>query len=210
MKKNNRKTLTERQKRAMKTRKALLDSALRLFNEKGFDEVHIEEIAKEAGTSKGSFYTYFKSKDAVFLEKYKEIDEFYLNVFNKLPKEMSSPEKIRVLLSEGINLFLELGHEFVTIVAKSQLDTNMPPYVFSSDRTINQLIFKIVEEGQAREQIRNDLTETEIADMIICFYRGIYIEWCYFNGNFDIFNKGNQYIDLFINGVLKKKKNSLT
>ncbi|WP_078427673.1 TetR/AcrR family transcriptional regulator [Alkalihalobacterium alkalinitrilicum] len=206
MMKNNHKTLTARQKQALKTRKALLDSALRLFKEKGFDEVHVEEIAKEAGTSKGSFYTYFKSKDAVILEQYKDIDETYLSVYHKLPKDMLATEKIRVILSEGINIFIDLGFEFVTIVAKSQLDPKTTPYIFTGDRTVNQLILQIVTEGQARGEIRDDMTNEEVAEMILCFYRGIYIEWCYFSGNFDILSKGNQYIDFFIDIIANKDK----
>jgi TetR/AcrR family transcriptional regulator, fatty acid metabolism regulator protein len=199
------KKLTERQKQALKTRKALLESALKLFKAKGFDDVTIEEITRGAGTSKGSFYTYFKSKDAVILEQYKEIDDYYKTVYENLPKNLSAPEQIRALLSKGINLFLEFGYEFVTIVAKNQLATKALPHIFSGDRVLNQLILKVVTEGQKRGEVRDDLSEKEITDMILCYYRGLYIEWCYFNGNFDILNKGNQYLNLFIDDVLKHK-----
>jgi TetR/AcrR family transcriptional regulator, fatty acid metabolism regulator protein len=201
------KKLTVRQKQALKTRKALLESALKLFKEKDFDDVTVEEITQGAGTSKGSFYTYFKSKDAVILEQYKEIDEFYKIVYENLPKNLPAPEQIRVLLSEGINLFLKFGYEFVTIVAKNQLATKALPHIFSGDRVLNRLILKIVSEGQIRGEIREDLSEMEITDMILCYYRGLYIEWCYFNGEFDILNKGNQYLNLFIDDVLKQNVN---
>ncbi|SFJ05266.1 TetR/AcrR family transcriptional regulator [Celeribacter neptunius] len=43
----------------------LLDAALDLFVEKGFDRTKVEEIARRAGVSKGAVYLYFPSKDAV-------------------------------------------------------------------------------------------------------------------------------------------------
>lgn len=43
----------------------ILDAALDLFVEKGFDRTKVEEIARRAGVSKGAVYLYFPSKDAV-------------------------------------------------------------------------------------------------------------------------------------------------
>ncbi len=46
----------------------IMQFAQELFLKKGFSNVPIEEITKAAGISKGSFYTYFKSKDALLEE----------------------------------------------------------------------------------------------------------------------------------------------
>ncbi|ATG46253.1 TetR family transcriptional regulator [Celeribacter ethanolicus] len=43
----------------------LLDAALDLFTEQGFDRTTVEQIARRAGVSKGALYLYFPSKDAV-------------------------------------------------------------------------------------------------------------------------------------------------
>ena len=48
-----------RQARAAETRKRIVAAAKKLITENGFENVSIEEIAKEAGVSTGSFYTYF-------------------------------------------------------------------------------------------------------------------------------------------------------
>ena len=44
----------------------VLDAALRLFASKGFAATKVEDIAQEAGLSKGAIYRYFSSKDQVF------------------------------------------------------------------------------------------------------------------------------------------------
>lgn len=43
----------------------ILDAALTVFTSKGFDAARIEDIAAEAGLSKGAIYLYFDSKDAL-------------------------------------------------------------------------------------------------------------------------------------------------
>ncbi len=49
-------------------RTALADVALKLWAERGFDQTSVEAIARESGISKGTFYLYFESKDALLLE----------------------------------------------------------------------------------------------------------------------------------------------
>lgn len=43
----------------------ILDAALAVFGEKGFDPARMEDIALAAGVSKGAVYLYFESKEAV-------------------------------------------------------------------------------------------------------------------------------------------------
>ena len=71
----------------MKKKEEILDSALKLFFEKGFNETSIEEITKLAGVSKGSFYTYFQSKEDLLSEVIKTAIEATRKGFTKLSKE---------------------------------------------------------------------------------------------------------------------------
>ncbi len=45
--------------------------ALRLWSEQGFDQTSVAAIAKQAGISKGTFYLYFESKDALLLDVFR-------------------------------------------------------------------------------------------------------------------------------------------
>src|SRR5213083_2137165 len=47
------------------TRRQILETALTLFRERGFDETTIRDIATRAGLSLGAAYYYFKSKEAI-------------------------------------------------------------------------------------------------------------------------------------------------
>ena len=44
----------------------ILDSAIKLFSSKGFDQVSIDELMKDAGLTRGAFYLHFKNKQAVY------------------------------------------------------------------------------------------------------------------------------------------------
>lgn len=47
-------------------RAALIDAARRVFEERGFLDTRVADIAAEAKVAQGTFYTYFDSKDAIF------------------------------------------------------------------------------------------------------------------------------------------------
>jgi TetR/AcrR family transcriptional repressor of nem operon len=49
--------------KAAENRKRIVDTASRLFREKGFDGVGLDAIMKDAGLTHGGFYGHFGSKD---------------------------------------------------------------------------------------------------------------------------------------------------
>lgn len=54
------------QKHKKTTQKKILESAIRLFSTRGFNQVSIEDLMNDAGLTRGAFYTHFASKKAVY------------------------------------------------------------------------------------------------------------------------------------------------
>jgi TetR/AcrR family transcriptional repressor of nem operon len=50
------------------TRNAILEAAMRLFIERGFNACSVQDVTDAAGVPKGSFYNHFKSKQALAVE----------------------------------------------------------------------------------------------------------------------------------------------
>ena len=57
-----------RSRKGVETRARLVEAAKLIFEDHGFLEARISDIAERAGLSHGSFYHYFESKEEVFLE----------------------------------------------------------------------------------------------------------------------------------------------
>ena len=55
------------QARGIQTRESLLDAGEKLFVQSGFHNILADDIARAAGVSVGSYYSYFKDKRALFL-----------------------------------------------------------------------------------------------------------------------------------------------
>ena len=82
-----------------KTKQEILNTALRLFQENGWGNVNIEDIVKEIGVTRGAFYHYFKSREALIIAV---IDKmvFDRNPFTIAAKktELNALEKLRLAL----------------------------------------------------------------------------------------------------------------
>ena len=83
------------------TKSRIVSAAWRLFYQYGYDNTTIDDIVEASNTSKGSFYHYFESKDALmgslsylFDEKYEEL----MDDVDELHKMLSS--SIKTLKSE--------------------------------------------------------------------------------------------------------------
>jgi TetR/AcrR family transcriptional repressor of nem operon len=51
-----------------KSRERILNSALRLFSEGGFEQVTIDRVMADAGMTRGAFYAHFSSKENLYAE----------------------------------------------------------------------------------------------------------------------------------------------
>src|SRR5215471_1322422 len=54
--------------KAAENRERIVDTASRLFREKGFDGIGLDAIMRDAGLTHGGFYRHFKSKDDLAAE----------------------------------------------------------------------------------------------------------------------------------------------
>lgn len=74
-------------KTTQKRREDIIESAIHLFREKGFDDTSISDIIQHASAGRGTFYAYFTNKEELFFECadqiFKEIDKDMQEIQNE-------------------------------------------------------------------------------------------------------------------------------
>ncbi|RQD71822.1 MAG: TetR/AcrR family transcriptional regulator [Tindallia sp. MSAO_Bac2] len=80
-------------------KKEFMETALKLFNEKGYEKTTINDIIKAMGVSKGAFYHYFASKEDVIEQISDNYAQRVLGMTSQLAdrKDMKAVEKINQL-----------------------------------------------------------------------------------------------------------------
>ncbi|MCK5077213.1 MAG: TetR family transcriptional regulator, partial [Calditrichia bacterium] len=79
-----------------KTKRLLLDTALKVFSQKGYSATRLIDIAKEAGVTRGAIYWHFNNKAELYIELNKENRDRSMEIIDKVWAEDFSPvEKMR-------------------------------------------------------------------------------------------------------------------
>lgn len=99
----------------MGKKELIVSSAKKVILEKGYKNISVEDITNEAGIAKGSFYTYFKSKNLVIDYILEEVIAKRKNEF-KLDKRMSLENTIKNLVKSRIKLDDERLKENLVLV----------------------------------------------------------------------------------------------
>lgn len=108
--------LTNDEKKKRK-RSTILNAAIKLYSENGFAETKVAEIAKEAGVSFGTVFTYFNSKEelyeAAILEPLEEIKPYFIEIEERFKGEPL--EIIKEMIDCHVQLFATRS-EFLRLI----------------------------------------------------------------------------------------------
>ncbi|WP_433477173.1 TetR family transcriptional regulator [Spirillospora sp. CA-142024] len=102
-----------RERKKLRTRRAIQDHALRLFTEQGYDETTVEQIAAAAEISPSTFFRYFPTKEDVVVTD--EYDPIMAEIFRDQPPELTPIEALRKTLREMLPLMYETDLDVVNI-----------------------------------------------------------------------------------------------
>lgn len=101
------------------SRSKILDAALKLFGQKGYESTSISQIAKEAGVSKGLMYNYFHSKEDLINAIMTQAFEVGQKMAMDMMKAETAQDKIRYIIEQGFNWILEHSDYSKTMVQLS-------------------------------------------------------------------------------------------
>src|SRR3974390_3299464 len=96
-----------RSRKGAESRGRLLEAAKQIFEENGFLDARISDIAERAGLSHGSFYHYFDSKEEVFREVAEAVDEQLRAPLGRVILDPSSEATPAARIREALRLHME-------------------------------------------------------------------------------------------------------
>lgn len=191
--------LSKRKLQARETRKRILESALSLFREKGFDQVSIDEITTSAGVSKGSFYTYFQTKSDIIIEEFRLIDGFYEKKESAIRREPDALSRLLAFTRHQLDyIHKNLGFRTLSILYINQMSTFYEQKILPNrERTLVRIVSSIIAEGQAAGQIRGG-DPVELAGWMNRCMRGFFLDWAISKGEIDIRRDGMRFFSSFV------------
>jgi len=174
-----RKKKTTKTPKGDQTKALILETALQIFRERGYEETTMRAIAEKADVSLGNAYYYFHSKEHLIQTFYQRLHDEHLAV--ALPAlEKTDTLKARLLTTMRLKIeVMNPYHQFSGVLFKTAAHPESPlnPFSDESDPVRQQtieLFAKVVENTKAR--IPKDL-KAELPYLLWVYHLGVVLFW---------------------------------
>jgi AcrR family transcriptional regulator len=119
----------EKVSKSEETRGRILEAALLVFRERGFEKATMREIATEAGVAVGAAYYYFDSKDAIVMAFYERSQgEMHAGIEAALDGAKSLEARLRVIIETKLNYFAPNRRLLAALTAHTDPDHPLSPF----------------------------------------------------------------------------------
>jgi AcrR family transcriptional regulator len=149
---------------ATPVQRRIMDAAIELFAERGFDGTSVQEIVSAAGLTKGALYHYYSSKSDLLHEIYHSLIRRQLDGLDRiLARDLSPEETVRALLLDLVETTAAFKRE--STIFRREMHKLSPEYLQSiaADRRRYHETFLALIEKEQRAGTFNDAISAEIA-----------------------------------------------
>ncbi|MBR1915594.1 MAG: TetR/AcrR family transcriptional regulator [Alphaproteobacteria bacterium] len=197
--------MTKRQEEAIKTRQKLLDKATDYIVSGDFSDIKVEDITKACGCAKGTFYVYFKNKEAICCEICRNL---FSRIVLRMEQMKDKPFLTRLehyfisFMREVERYGINTCREWIRIVIDPKGDKNgwdNTKWQFDVDMLKN-IIHQAIKDGELKKNTPVDL----ITHIIICELYGMMTCWCMSDGVFEPKDVAGQIFNTHIAPILKQ------
>ncbi|HEY2961071.1 MAG TPA: TetR family transcriptional regulator [Pyrinomonadaceae bacterium] len=174
-----RKKKTAKTLKGDQTKALILETALQIFRERGYEETTMRAIAEKADVSLGNAYYYFHSKEHLIQAFYQRLhDEHLAAALPALEKTDTLKARLLTVMRLKIDV-MKPYHQFAGVLFKTAAHPESPlnPFSDESDPVRQQsieLFAKVVEDTKAR--IPKDL-KAELPYLLWMYHMGIVLFW---------------------------------
>lgn len=192
-------------KKGRNTKGKIVTAAWDLFYKQGYADTTIDEIIEASGTSKGSFYHYFKSKDSLLSSLSYLFDEKYEELQAKISPEKNSFDTLIFLNQELFDMIdNKIDQNLISSLYSTQINTRGEKSLLDNNRLYYKLLRQIVMQGQEKGELTNEMTVNDIVRLYAMCERALICEWCLCNWNFSLKTYANQVLPLLLCGIRAK------
>ena len=187
-----------RERKKLKTRNAIQREAMRLFQEQGYEETTIEQIAEAAEISPSTFFNYFPTKeDVVFYDPY---DPLFVAMLKTRPRDEPLGVAVRSIVSEGLGAALQADREL--ILTRGKLMFEVPALrarVWEELERTQDLFCGVLAERTGRDPFDFELRVMTMMTIAAVYTAGI--EWMRGGASGDLVEIYNRALDIVEAGV---------
>ena len=196
------KELTPRKRQALEMRAKIQSTALSLFNQEGFENVSVEEIAQAVGCSVGNIYHYFKSKDELAIQVTQMVDQAYTELEEAYLADKTASGRDKLLDFVGKSLEISARDEVLYKAFIHGLRYPEQGVLQKSDTCVySRPLRELVDQCQQEGSIHPSRDPDEVVEDLVVLHRGTLFEWRIYREGFDVARQGRRMADALLRGL---------
>lgn len=194
---------------AAKTRQAILDAALEIFSQYGYEAARLQEIAEAAGVTRGAIYHHFNDKAGLLQKLLEETDLRAERVVDRAIVDGGSLVEIMTRMLIYSLTQLEQDDQLYQVHRLSTMNHGADPRLVDiHHRQIEQReqlidsMASLVAQGIIMGEFREDLDPMLVARAFIAYQNGVATIWLVDRQAFSLKEKAGELAKIFLEGVL--------
>lgn len=147
----------------------IFDAALQEFSVRTFSQASLNQIIKNAGIPKGSFYQYFDNKEDLYLYLIEVASKEKIEILSRV-KEMNPDADVFEVIMHTTREFLELGEAkpgYIEAAMLMELDNS--EFIVKIRNSSTEKFVKMVERDKERGLIKPEADSELVINMISTF-----------------------------------------
>ena len=191
---------SRRERKKTETRARILNAAIALMAERGYDAVKIEDIAARADIANATFFLHFPTKASL-------LTAFNEQVARKIAIRLESfalgaVEKLELVRALVLDEWSRNGELLRKIVAEAALQDGGA--LIASSESLTALVAAIVEDGQNAAHLSSEFDADLVATTLVSAWRASTIQWAATGDGKAARRANRQALDLVLKGALPR------
>ena len=161
--------------KARKKREAIVDISRDLFAINGFENTKVEDITKAMNISKGSFYTYFKTKEEVLFEVMEKAYIEYEEILSTIDKDQNQKDIMKDFFEKRKMMYRKYGN-IREIIIKLLLSEEPNTEIIDIKYRFVNLSIEFIKDNIVKKYNRKDIDVDFISDFIEVSVEGYFMK----------------------------------
>lgn len=172
-------------KKRRSTKSKIVKAAWTLFHKNGYEQTTVDEIIAASKTSKGTFYHYFKGKEALLNTLSYLFDDKYEELAGIVDPDLSAYDKL-LFFNHELFYMIEttIDVNLLASLYSSQLITKDKRSLLESDRYYFTWLTDTISGAIESGEFKNTSTPQELLKIYAMYERALLYDWALCKGNY--------------------------
>ena len=192
--------VSKREQGKVERKERLYEAALSLFRGQGYETTTVDQITRQAGLAKGTFFNYFPTKDAVL--RYmgsREVGRLGAATLS-LNGTSSSVGKLKRLMS-ALAASLERDRDLVCLIFREGVTVSDLMAGDAGGFSLQPMAALLIRQAQRQNEINPNLDPAALAAALDALYLQQLIRWCESSKPYPLAERLTGIADLLLSGI---------